>query len=237
MSKELNEISGITFSDVGDLFCHTDEVGIIYQLEINTGKIIKKFYIGESLLKADFEDITFANGFFYLVSSSGAILKFKEGKDNEKVQYERFVTPLSSKNDIEGIAYVHQSNSLLLACKESPGKKLKGVKAVYRFSLDDNKLINDPFILIKENELNGFFSSSFKSSAIISMNNGNLLILGGKSIGLVEISQKGQVINKIILNNYHLQPEGIAISKKGILIISDEAAGKNPYLTIYKKTK
>lgn len=237
LSKELNEISGLTFSDDGNLFCHTDEAGIIYQLDISSGKIIKKFFIGESLLKGDFEDITFAKGYFYLVSSSGTILKFTEGKDNEKVPYIKFTTPLSPKNDIEGIIFDGKTNSLLLSCKESPGKKLKSVKAIYRFSLSDNKLINEPYILIEENELNDFVSSNFRPSAITIMSNGGFLILGGKSLGLIEISRQGKIINKIKLNNYHLQPEGIAISNNGILVISDEAAGKNPYLTIYKKRK
>jgi len=236
LSKELNEISGLTFSNDGNLFCHTDEAGIIYQIDINSGKITKKFFIGNFLLKDDFEDITFSGGYFYLVSSSGIILKFKEGKDNEAVNYEKFTTSLSSKNDIEGITYDKETNSLLLACKESPGKKLKGVKAVYRFSLEDNKLINEPYIKIKEKELNDFVSSNFKPSAITSMRNGNFLMLGGKSLGLIEVSRQGNVINKIKLNNYHLQPEGIGISKNGTLIISDEADGKSPYLTIYKKT-
>lgn len=236
LSKELNEISGLTFSDSGNLFCHTDEAGIIYQLDINSGKIIKKFFIGESLLKGDFEDITFAKGYFYLVSSSGIILKFREGMGNEKVSFIKFTTPLSPKNDIEGIVYDNTTNSLLLSCKESPGKKLKNVKAIYRFSLDDNKLINEPYILIKENELNNFVSN-FKPSGITLMDNGNILVLGGKSRGIIEISRQGKIINKIKLNNYHLQPEGIAISNNGILVISDEAAGENPHLTIYQKIK
>ena len=236
LSKELNEISGLTFSDSGNLFCHTDEAGIIYQLNISSGKIIKKFFIGESLLKGDFEDITFANGYFYLVSSSGIILKFQEGKDNEKVPYEKFTTSLNTKNDIEGIVYDKKTNSLLLSCKESPGKKLKNVKAIYRFSLDDNKLINEPYILIKEKELKDFVPD-FKPSAITLMDNGNILVLGGKSRGIIEISREGMIINKIILNNYHSQPEGIAISEKGNIFISDEAAGENPYLTIYQKIK
>ncbi|KUO61179.1 hypothetical protein APF79_13630 [bacterium BRH_c32] len=236
LSKELNEISGLTFSDAGNLFCHTDEAGIIYQLDISSGQIIKKFFIGESLLKGDFEDIAFAKGYFYLVSSSGAILKFKEGKNNEKVQFEEYSTPLSPKNDIEGIVYDRETNSLLLSCKESPGKKLKNVKAIYRFALDNNKLIDEPYILIKKNELNDFVSD-FKPSGITLMESGNILVLGGKSRGLIEISRQGKVINKIKLNNYHVQPEGIAISNNGTLVISDEAAGKNSYLTTYKKTK
>jgi outer membrane protein assembly factor BamB len=70
LPDELKEISGITFTDDNRLFAHGDEDGDVYQLNPETGQIIKSFALGDMLVvKGDFEDITYANDKFFLVES------------------------------------------------------------------------------------------------------------------------------------------------------------------------
>ena len=89
----------------------------------------------------------------FMVNSSGAILRFLPGKDGEKVAFQTFKTPLSARNDVEGLAYDPVTDCLLLACKDEASADYKNPlpvdqKAVYAFSLKTYKLLPKPRFLI-----------------------------------------------------------------------------------------
>ena len=46
--------------------------------------------------------------------------------------------------DTEGLAYDAANHRLLIACKEFPGKDLKGYKAIYAFDLKQKRLLPEP---------------------------------------------------------------------------------------------
>ncbi|NTW64654.1 MAG: hypothetical protein HGA46_11425, partial [Chlorobiaceae bacterium] len=60
LPTKLREISGLALSGEGKLFTHNDEKGVVYQLDLMTGRIIKKFYLvmdigkGKRCVKDDF---------------------------------------------------------------------------------------------------------------------------------------------------------------------------------------
>ena len=137
---ELQEISGLTMTDDGRLFGHNDEKGFVYQIDYSNGNITKKFSLGEKYEREDFEGIAYANKKFYIVTSNGVLYEFDEGSDGESVSFQVYETDLNSKNDVEGLCFDPETNSLLLACKGYPGKGFKKQKAVYSFSLDRMKL-------------------------------------------------------------------------------------------------
>ncbi|PLX31312.1 MAG: hypothetical protein C0600_06030 [Ignavibacteria bacterium] len=60
LPKRLKEISGLAVDDRGRLFAHDDESGIVYQLDPMTGKIVKSFRLGRTLVTEDFEGIAIA---------------------------------------------------------------------------------------------------------------------------------------------------------------------------------
>lgn len=251
LSKQLSEISGLTFNDNNELFAHNDEKSIIYQLDYNSGDIIKQFTVGKKIQKEDFEGIAFANGLFYLVTSNGDIYEFTEGKDNDEVKYEKYKTFLDADNNVEGLCYDPKNNSLLLACKGSPGKKYKGNRAVYEFSLKNKELKKKPRFLLPVKEIMENYESDFSSKigefflikddtfapSGIEYNSktNSFFILSFKGRMIVEISFDGKILNQYLLNpKKHRQPEGIAFTRDNRLIISDEAAGKKATLTIYQ---
>jgi uncharacterized protein YjiK len=54
---------------------------------------------------------------------------------------------------------------------------------------------------------------------------------------MVEITPKGDVVFARSLHGRHAQPEGVAITKDGLLLISDEAgkrSGSPAALTVYR---
>lgn len=238
LSSELNEISGLALSK-NRLFCHNDEYAIIYEIDTNNGEIIKSFNLGSGILKGDFEDLVIMDNDFYLVESNGTIYKFCEGKKNQGVDYQIIKTELKTKNDVEGIQFSINKKNLLLLCKESAGKKLKGYRAIYELDLKSKKLNLTPKYLIKTKKVKAKTGrKNFNPSAIKLTHKKTFLILDGKGKSIVEINLDGEIINAIPLNKkIHHQPEGIEILNNGTIIISDEAGKGKPTLTFYPINK
>lgn len=236
--KELNEISSLAVNSNGKLFCNQDESGIIYQLNPYSGKVIKKFFIGHNTIDRDFEGLAIVDSTFYLITSSGLLFIFNEGKNNEAVTYKTKKLNFSKKFNIEGLCYDPLTQSLLIAAKDYPGKNLKGNRAVYSYSLIKNKVNPNPRFIISLKALkNKFNLATFYPSAIETLpDNSGFLILSSKGEkAIIQISNNGDIIAAVKLKKkHHRQPEGITFLQDGNLAISDEANGKKAKLTIYK---
>ncbi|MGD9488572.1 MAG: SdiA-regulated domain-containing protein [Calditrichaceae bacterium] len=236
---ELKEISGLASSEDGRLFCHNDETGIVYEVDRKEGKIIKKFFPGNKIIKADFEGIAIADDEFYMVTSSGEIYEFSEGEDNAFVGYKFYDTGLPAKCDIEGLCYDPETDCLLLACKGYPGKGYEGSKAVYSFSLNTKSLIKEPRFLLSEKLLKkqtgekNFYPSGIERNPVT----GTFLIISARAKAIIEISGDGEILGHAELDKkVHDQPEGITFTQDLNILISDEGR-KSGKLTLYKKTK
>ena len=241
LPNELMEVSGITFTDDNRMFAHGDEDGDIFEIDPASGKIINQFSIGSFLtVKGDFEDITYAKGKFYLVESSGKIYEFTEGSNGELVKFKTYKTFLNEKNDVEGLCYDNETNSLLLACKGSGGKEYGKDKAVYTFSLDNLELDPTPrFIIsakdIKNNSVEGKFNPSGIAKNPV---NGTFYIIAASGNTILEVSKTGEVLDQADLpEKIHIQAEGIAFKNDGTLYISNEGRNKQAYFIVYGLNK
>jgi uncharacterized protein YjiK len=234
LNHSLNEISGITFLS-GNLFAHNDESATIFQVDENSGKLLKRFSIGNPAIKDDFEDITSTSNKLYLITSKGDLYLFSEGKDGSNVGYKKFTTGIS-KGDIEGLCYDESTNSLLIACKGNAGKYYKGYKVIFTFDLNSNKISPEPRFKISLNELKNKFGLKTLSPSAITRNNksGTFFILSSKDKAIIELSASGKILTAVKLDDYrHIQPEGITFSADGSLIISDEGGTDRATLTRY----
>ena len=217
---ELQEISGLMMTDDGRLFGHNDEKGFVYQIDYSNGNIIKKFSLGEKYEREDFEGIAYANKKFYMVTSNGDLYEFVEGSDGESVSFNIYKTDLTSKNDVEGLCFDPETNSLLLACKGYPGKDFKKQKAVYLFSLDRMELEKEPRFLIDLSEIKQTFNPSGIER---NPNTGTFFIIAANRNAILEISKHGELIDITKLPPViHEQPEGITFAPDKSLIISNE---------------
>lgn len=229
---ELQEISGLTMTDDWRLFGHNDEKGFVYQIDYANGNIIKKFSLGEKYEREDFEGIASAHNKFYMVASNGDLYEFDEGGDGENVSYNIYKTDLNSKNDVEGLCYDPETNSLLLACKEYPGKGFKKHKAVYSFSLDKMKLEKEPRFLIDLSKIKQTFNPSG-----IERNpyTGTFFIIAANGNAIIEISKNGELIDITKLPPViYEQPEGITFAPDRSLIISNEGDYERGSIVIHK---
>jgi len=235
LPKVLEEISGLAYAGDKFIYTHNDEEGIVFKVSLDTGEIIKKFYVGNKLLKKDFEGIAVVGDSIFLTTSNGILYRFKEAENNGNTDYQKFKTGLTSKNNIEGLCYDDKTNSLLIACKGSAGKNLKGFKAVYSFNLDKYKLNNTPRFLINLDSLNTKFRIKDFSPTGIEVNpdNGNFFIISSIKESIIELSENGELISAVKLDSKeHKQPEGITFSSELTLIISNEGQGKKAKVTL-----
>jgi len=236
LSAYLKEISGLAATEDGRIFTHDDERGIVYQLNYKNGKILKRFSIANKIPDRDFEGIAIADALYYLITSSGDIYEFNETGNGKFSKSKIYRTGLTVSNNIEGLCYDTSTNSLLIACKGFPGKKLKGYRAVYSYELKGKKLIPEPRFLLPLNHLDKRYKFRNFSPSAIEYNSatGTFFILSSHVKALIEVSPEGKILNGISLSGkMHTQPEGLTFTKDMKMIISDEGRGGHSTITIY----
>jgi len=235
LPNELKEISGITMTPDGRMFCQQDESGIVYQLDYENGKVIKRFYLGDPPIRKDFEDIAYANNKFYMLHSNGEIYEFSEGEDNESVKYNLYKTDLDKKNDVEGLCFDPKTNTLLMVTKGKSGTDDREDKAVYSFSLSDMKFNPEPRFILKRSEIKSYFNPSGIAFDPLT---GTFFIIAANGNEIVEISGEGKLLGKEKLHGkIHAQPEGITFSNDGTLYISNEGKDDRANIVVYPMLK
>lgn len=240
LPRDLSEASGLAFSADGRLFAHNDEAGMVFELDPKTGKELKRFYLGRPMLRGDFEGIAAKQDTLFLANSSGTIFRFLVGKNGQSVNYDRFKTSLSTRNDVEGLAYDPATNCLLLACKGDGGTGRSDQKAVYAFTLTTYTLESKPRFLLPLNEIlaqtqrKEFNPSSLERHPVT----GNFFVLAYNGLAIVEIDPLGKILGVSTLRkSVHKQPEGLAIATDGTIFIANEGQGKTAKLAIYQPAK
>lgn len=241
MPTELKEISGLSIDKAsGALIAIQDENGIVFMLDINTGKLIEKVPFRKD---GDYEGIEVVNGTYYILNSAGSVFHIenfrKPGQTTTK-----FNDFLDGESDVEGFGYDSKSNSLLLACKEeTEGHSHEDAKCIYSFSLADMKLNPKPAFVLKRaavktyldanppiyrlEKLKAFFSKDeFKfspSGLAFHPASGHLYILSSAGKMLLVLNRENEVIHIAKLDKaVHAQPEGICFDHLGNLFISNE---------------
>jgi len=245
MPAYLKEISGLAYLKDENILCIQDESAEIFVLSIDKKGIINNYRFGGS---GDYEDIAINKQTAYVLRSDGRIYSI-ENFDKENRKTREIKTPLSSKNDAEGLCYDEETKSLLIACKGEPStskeKQYKGYRAIYSLSTGDLKFNNEPVFLInlkkpvcfKDEEVFSRFSgrdkgkskkdennSDFEPSGIsIHPLNKQIYIISSTSRLLLILDRNGKIINFRYLNkSLFAQPEGICFSPTGTLFISNE---------------
>jgi uncharacterized protein YjiK len=236
LPSALGEISGLAMTPDGRLLCHDDENGVVYQVDYHTGAIVKRFGLGSGFLEEDFEGVAAVGEMVYLVTSSGNLLEFREGKDRGNTPFQIYRTFLSRKNDVEGLEFDPDTGTLLLACKGDPGEGLGNVKAVYAFSLTDKTLRKEPRFVVRMKELDkdvakrGFNPSGIARHPAI----GSFVIISADGRWAVELDRKGTLVaQRAISSKHNPQPEGITFAPDLSMIICNDGQGGKGTITVY----
>ncbi len=233
MPEELHEISGLALSADGRLFAHDDEVGKVYQIDPERGVILKRFILAGAP-HGDFEAITIAGNDMFLMTSKGVFYQFREGANGASVPYVKHDTHLGHECEFEGAAYEADSAWMVMPCKTIKKKSLRDQILIYRWRLNDADSLGPSILEIPVAETGQDKWKEFRASDItIDPTTGDYVIISSLQKGLVELTRDGDFVRAESLPGKHHQAEGVAITKNGILIISDEATTKPAAITLY----
>jgi uncharacterized protein YjiK len=249
----LEEISGLSYFGKGKIACVQDEKANIYIWNLEKEKIIEKYNFGKD---GDYEDIAVVGKTAYILRNNGHIYRIKDFKKKDR-KVKKYKTDLEERNDTEGVAYDPGANALLIACKGSPsiekGNPYKGYKAIYKFDLEEKKLVTRPHFLIDLERLDSYMDhsrftrlsakvakrlrlieseTSFKPSGIaVHPLDGEIYVISSVGKLLIILNREGKVQDVKELDPITFrQPEGICFSPTGDMFISNEGQGGKGYI-------
>lgn len=237
LPHRLAEISGLALTADGRLLAHNDEIGRVFEIDYRRGVIVKQFWLGQQPVHADFEGIAVAGSSVYLLASNGTLYEFPEGADDAHVRYTVHDTRLGHECEFEGLEFEAASKSLLLLCKVVGTKRLRGSLVIYRWKREAGagprlSTLAVPLAqVIGTNRWTGLHPSDIAIDPV----SGNYVIVSAQEEALVEITPAGEVVSARPLPEHHRHTEGIAITRDGVLIISDEAGREAASITLYRR--
>jgi uncharacterized protein YjiK len=234
MPPQLREISGLALTSRGTVFAHDDNSGRVSEIDPKTGVVLKGFSLMGNQ-KEDFEAITIAGNDIYLMSSDGKLFRFREGADGQQVSFQMFNTKLKKDCEFESLTYESDSTRLVMACKRLLDKQARQDLVIYRLPLPLNlstiSMIRIPLEeVVGSNKWKNFRASDITIDPITR----NYVLIASHEKGLVVMTPDGTVLRSEPLPGDHRQPEGVAITRDSLLLVSDEANVKPAMLTLYR---
>ncbi len=236
LPRVLEEVSGLATTPDGRLFAHNDERAVVYQIDPESGELLKAFSVGALGIPGDFEGIAIAGDQFFLLTSAGQVLEFREGEGGSAVAYRIHSLGLGNRCETEGLAFDEAAGALLVPCKTPREKNLRGHLVV--FSVPVNTMRPDlmPRILLPLDDLDARgLGDEFHPSAIeVHPQTHSLILVSAREEALVELSPYGEILaTKQLKRKDHPQPEGLAFFPDGSLVLADEGQGKRGTITRY----
>jgi len=231
LPDKLREISGLALTADQRLLSIADEEAIVYELDYRTGKLVKAFALGQPTVRADFEGIAVLNGTIWIMTSDGDLYSFIEGADGQRVPYEKHRFAFGKKCELEGLAADASRNALILACKDAKKRKNRQIFVwpmsgeLLEFRIPEKAMAD----LIGTKRVN-------LSAIEVDPDSGNWFVLAAKQKALFELSSEGELLGLTMRldASRHSQPEGLAITNDGHLLVADEAGAGPATLAAYR---
>jgi hypothetical protein len=186
----------------------------------------------------DFEGIAVAGERFFLISSTGDLVEFREGSGGSSVGYQVHPLGLGRLCEMEGLAFEESGNALLLPCKTPRTGKFKDYLVVFSVPLDSLSPDPEPRVLLPLRDLDsaGLGKNFHPSSIVVHPESGSLILAAAREEALVELSPEGEILaTKELKRKRHPQPEGMTFLPDGSLVIADEGQGGRGTLTRYPR--
>lgn len=217
---------------------HDDEAAVIYEIDLESGAIVKHFSLGEPAVRGDFEGLAIdGDGVFYLITSQGRLYRFREGEARANVPFEAFDTGLATVAEIEGLTFHYGEERLILASKTNFAPVMQATLALYQWAPERPDQPARPWLMAPIEPLaqavgmSGFHPSGME----IDQRTGRLVLLAGREGGLVELDRQGEVLASRGLGDLHPHAEGVTILADGGMLISDEGGKDRAHLTRYDR--
>ncbi|HYK47678.1 MAG TPA: SdiA-regulated domain-containing protein [Parafilimonas sp.] len=237
LPTQLDEISGIIYypKDTG-VFAISDATGSLYKIFPDRNTTVQKWKFGDN---EDYEDVQLVDSVFYVLSSKGNLVSIRfSGHDS--LQTSSFKFP-DKKNEFESLYYDSSLRKLVLICKDCHDDKKNSVSS-WSFDIDHQAFDKGPVTIDVDkiaDDLN-LKDVNFKpSGAAINPLTHELFIISSVNKALVITDMNGHFKKVYPLSSrLYKQPEGIAFTPKGDLLISNESSDEgsaNIQVIKYKK--
>ncbi|MEP6684846.1 MAG: SdiA-regulated domain-containing protein [Parafilimonas sp.] len=237
LKSNLDEISGINYyAKDTSVFAISDASGELYKIFPDRNVMVQKWKFGKN---QDYEDLQLHDSIFYILSSSGNIVRIKFITADSLQTFE-YNFP-EQKVEFETLYFDSSLNQLILICKDCKEDKKKEV-STFAFDIATQKYTNGPYKIDADKIAAMLHEDKIKfkpSAAAINPLTHELYILSSVNKAIVVADKNGNVKNVYELNpSKYKQPEGIAFTPKGDLLISNESAKEgaaNILIIKYKK--
>ena len=231
LPEELDEISGIAYYPKDtSVFAIIDEDGVLFKIPVKHPNNFKKWKFDK---KRDFEDIVLADSTFYVLVSNGDIETIKFNGDQIQTSRTNFSDFSPAASEFE-ILYLNDSATLVMACKTCEGDSKKSISR-FSYNFKDSSPVYQPFPPVDMSsvaERLGITKHLKASAAAINPLTHDLYIISSIQKLIVIFDEKGAFKELYKLNPaIYKQPEGIAFTPNGDLIISNEFA-ENGFATL-----
>ena len=236
LPQGLDEVSGLAVASSDSVYAHNDESGIVYEIELGSGKVVKAFALGKPTVKGDFEDIAVRGGYVYLLESDGRIFEAPIGAHRKRVRYNVYDTGVGVHCETEGLVTGPKDDDFLILCKKPSEAALKDRVVIYAWNLHDRAPVTSPWLNVS---LDGLVApldqANFHPSAFYwRRERGSFVIISAKGHSALEIDEQGRYIDRVKLDKQdHPQSEGLTMMPDGRLILSDEGARGHAKISIY----
>ena len=221
----------------------------MFELEPRTGKLLKSFTLQpgandhdlgkksqDGTVAGDFEDMVIVDSSFFLVTSTGVLVEFIEGRDGQAVPFTIHDTGLADVCEVEGLAHDPAGQSLVLLCKQMKDKSARDRVELWSWSLKDRRLGSQPRLAILADPLRSRTGAKGFNGSALALIPGttSFVIVAGPQQAFAEVAAEGDVISGGGLDRPSLvQPEGVAFLEDGTLLISTEAGKGGAALAAY----
>lgn len=222
LPQALDEISGIAYYPKDtSVFAIIDEDGLLFKVSLNRPDEVKEWRFDK---QRDFEDIVFLDSTFYVMVSNGDLDKITFDKDKIAVAKVDFPNASKKVNEFESMYFSADSNKLIMLCKQCEDDK-KSTLSSYYFNDSAHQ-----FVKYQTMETEPLFqkigSKKEKikpSAAAINPLTKELYVLCSVNKIIYTQDSLGKIKNVIKLDpKIYKQPEGMAFTPDGDLIISNE---------------
>ena len=225
LPPSLDEISGIVYVQKDNsVLAIQDERGWLFKIHLKSNLDLQKWQYSKG---ADFEDVVLIDSTFFVLESTGNLIQFRFiTPDSVEVKQHDF--PTEGKNEFEILYHEKQKNRLVLVCKDCEADDKNSLTA-FAFNLDSSAYASAPAYVMDIRKIETLMDEKkvrFKpSAATINPVTGDLFMISAINKVLV-ISDLNGVPKQVFRINPKLykQPEGIAFTPRGDLLVSNESA-------------
>ena len=235
LPAELKEISGIVYYPKDtSVFSICDNDGWIHKFYLKT-KRVQKWKFGKN---HDYEDLAVVDSVVYAMSSSGDIARTRFYRPGDSLHTDLFSFPGGGKNEFESMYYDPAAGTLNMLCKDCAGDKKSSV-STWTFNIATGAYVQSPVQLDVKPiaKTLGEDKVRFKPSATaIDPLTNELYVISSVNKVLVIADRSGNVKEVYPLDpTIYKQPEGIAFTPTGDLLISNEVnTGEYATILIFK---